>query len=179
MVMTISTPLDAAFTLPAACPPDVASASTCALLMSKPCTAWPALSRFCAIGRPMLPRPMKPIFAMRPPPTPYLLRLNLRRLSELYGHVGFLGNPNVERIRRHDHLLDTERREFALGRRIVDRLGDLGLHLGDHVARRLLWHEGAHPEIEIGLRHAGLDRGRHVGQRRRALGTRHRERQPF
>src|SRR6478736_4893481 len=107
MVMMISTPLAAAFTPSAACPPEAASASTCALFMSKPCTAWPALSRFCAIGRPMLPRPMKPIFAMRALlPTPCLLRLDLRRLGELYGHVGFLGNPNVERIRRHDHLLD-------------------------------------------------------------------------
>src|SRR4051812_35470426 len=113
MVMTISTPLEAAFTLPAACPPDAASASTCALLTSKPCTAWPALSRFCAIGKPMLPRPMKPIFAMCLPGPRCLLRLDLRRLGELHGHVGFLGNPGVECVRRHDHLLDPERRELA------------------------------------------------------------------
>src|SRR3954466_6468851 len=108
MVTTISTPLAAAFTLSAACPPEPANASTCALLMSKPCTAWPALTRFCAIGRPMLPRPMKPILAMCLP-LRLLLRLDLRRLGELHGHVGFLGNPNVKRIRRHDHLLDAER----------------------------------------------------------------------
>src|SRR5690348_8262575 len=108
MVMTISTPLAAAFALPTACPPEAASASTCALFMSKPCTACPALMRFCAIGRPMLPRPMKPILAMCCPPTPCLLRLDLRRLGELHGHVGLLGDPSVERIRRHDHLLDPE-----------------------------------------------------------------------
>src|SRR5581483_1255954 len=128
MVMTISAPPAAALTLAAASPPEAASASTCPLLRSKPRTEWPALMRFCAIGNPMLPRPMKPMRAMpRPSRFPAikpgkrgwpqacaadscwrLLRLDVGGLGELHGDVRFLRHAGIERLRRHDHLLDAE-----------------------------------------------------------------------
>src|SRR5712672_3687649 len=71
MGVAIAASLHAAATDLAAVAPSAASRSVEYSLMSKPVTAWPALIRFCAIGSPILPSPMKPILAMIPP-TPVL-----------------------------------------------------------------------------------------------------------
>ena len=55
-VLAVSTPA----------PPAATSLATAAALTSTPSTWWPALSRFCAIGRPMLPSPTNPMRAMAP-----------------------------------------------------------------------------------------------------------------
>ena len=63
--------------------------------------------------------------------------------------------------------------QLGLGFRIFQRLDDLAMHLGDNIARRLFRHEGSHPEIEIGIGNAGLNRRRHLGQGRCAPGAAH------
>src|SRR5260370_19747990 len=64
MVMTTSTCLHAWASEFARLPPLAASFSVACALRSKPATAKSALSRFWAIGSPILPSPMKPTFAM-------------------------------------------------------------------------------------------------------------------
>src|SRR5262249_27505231 len=80
MVMITSAPRQAAGTESAALPLADASLDSAGFTTSKPMTSWPALSRFCAIGRPMLPSPMNPIFAMclSPQLVAQLLRLFAR-----------------------------------------------------------------------------------------------------
>ena len=72
MVMTNSAPCAASAAEPAVAPPSAAKAATASGTTSKPVTWWPdppfAFSRLRAIGRPILPSPMKPIFAMDHPP---------------------------------------------------------------------------------------------------------------
>src|SRR5262245_65450963 len=64
MVTTASTS-DAAPLMPsAAAPPAATSLSTAALVTSKPAIECPALIRLSDIGKPILPRPMKPMRAM-------------------------------------------------------------------------------------------------------------------
>src|SRR5581483_672132 len=67
MVMMISAPLAAAAAVVAARPPLLASASSAAFAKSKPVTSCSALSRFAAMGPPILPRPMKPMRMGFPP----------------------------------------------------------------------------------------------------------------
>ena len=65
IVTTASTPLAASAADAAAFTPRAAALSTLAAMRSKPFTSWPFLTRLPAMGSPMLPSPMKPIFAMR------------------------------------------------------------------------------------------------------------------
>src|SRR5262249_37516081 len=58
----------------AATPPALPNLSPADFSMSKPITLWPAFMRFRAIGRPMLPRPMKPICVMLRSPGPHAIR---------------------------------------------------------------------------------------------------------
>src|ERR1700757_2287466 len=64
MVTTTSTSLHASASEFARLPPLATSFSVACALRSKPVTATSALSRFWAIGSPILPSPMKPTFAM-------------------------------------------------------------------------------------------------------------------
>src|ERR1700738_1674018 len=64
MVITTSAPRHASGTEFARVPPPATSGSEAYSLRSNPQTVCPALTRFCAIGRPMLPRPIKPIVAI-------------------------------------------------------------------------------------------------------------------
>eukprot|EP01022_Parablepharisma_sp_SALTPOND_P009847 TRINITY_DN14066_c0_g1_i1.p1 TRINITY_DN14066_c0_g1~~TRINITY_DN14066_c0_g1_i1.p1 ORF type:complete len:1308 (-),score=476.92 TRINITY_DN14066_c0_g1_i1:655-4578(-) len=64
MVMTTSALATAAMESASVLPPTSTSLSTLALTRSWPLTANPALTRFCAIGKPMLPRPMKTMLAL-------------------------------------------------------------------------------------------------------------------
>src|SRR3981189_2129809 len=77
MVITISASLHASATEFARPPPLAASFSLASAFRSKPATACPALSRFCAIGRPILPSPMKPLLPT-PLPTPVVFRASRR-----------------------------------------------------------------------------------------------------
>src|SRR5580692_2211203 len=67
MVTTVSALATASRALVAMATPDAAAAVFAASTRSKPATEWPALTRFAAIGAPMLPRPMKAIFDIFPP----------------------------------------------------------------------------------------------------------------
>src|SRR5689334_24172576 len=78
--MTTSARAAALFAVSTPAPPAAFSFSTEPGLTSMPSTWCPALSRFCAIGNPILPRPMNPMRAMAPSPT-LLLRMLLRRLQ--------------------------------------------------------------------------------------------------
>src|SRR5262245_1838081 len=64
MVITTSTSLHASAIEFAPLPPLAASLSVACALRSNPVTAYSALSRFWAIGSPILPSPMNPTFAM-------------------------------------------------------------------------------------------------------------------
>src|SRR5205823_8404435 len=64
MVITTSASLHASGTDLARVPPPTASRSAAYSLRSRPITACPALTRFWAIGNPILPSPMKPIVAI-------------------------------------------------------------------------------------------------------------------
>src|SRR6201982_2009653 len=64
MVITTSASLHASASEFARLPPLATSFSVACALRSKPVTATSALSRFWAIGSPILPSPMKPTFAM-------------------------------------------------------------------------------------------------------------------
>src|SRR5262245_1979452 len=66
MVTTTSAPFTASTALGAGVTPSFSAASSDAFTRSKPRTWCCALTRLRAIGPPMLPRPMKPIFAMVP-----------------------------------------------------------------------------------------------------------------
>lgn len=48
----------------ATCAPASCSARNASALRSNACTSWPAFSRFSAIGAPMWPRPINPIFML-------------------------------------------------------------------------------------------------------------------
>src|SRR2546423_2982183 len=61
MVMTTSAPRTASRASSAARPPAFVCCCNARGSMSKPITRWPAFMRLAAIGRPMLPRPMKAI----------------------------------------------------------------------------------------------------------------------
>src|SRR5580700_8478652 len=67
MVTTVSALATASRALAAMATPDAAAAIFAASTRSKPLTEWPALTRFAAIGAPMLPRPMNAIFDISPP----------------------------------------------------------------------------------------------------------------
>src|SRR5262249_32341227 len=71
MVITTSAPAQASATEVAAAPFAALRRPTDALTTSKPVTRCPPLSRFCAIGKPMLPSPMKPMRAMAVPSLPH------------------------------------------------------------------------------------------------------------
>src|SRR5205807_4406370 len=64
MVMITSAPATADAADCAALPPTAANLLTAAATTSLPVTACPALTRLAAMGRPMLPSPMKPMRAM-------------------------------------------------------------------------------------------------------------------
>src|SRR5271155_3464926 len=67
MVTTVSALATASRALAAMATPDPAAAVFAASTRSKPATECPALTRFAAIGAPMLPRPMNAILDMRLP----------------------------------------------------------------------------------------------------------------
>src|SRR5690242_16741443 len=87
MVITTSAPAHASATVVAAAPPAALSRPTDGFATSKPVTACPPLSRFCAIGKPMLPSPMNPMRAIAVPLSSLwpdrraLLRMLARRLD--------------------------------------------------------------------------------------------------
>src|SRR5262245_16163092 len=83
MVMTTSPRAAALFAVSTLAPPAAFSFSIAAGLTSTPSTWWRALSRFCAIGSPMLPRPINPMRAMTPSQSPLsiLLRMFLCRFQ--------------------------------------------------------------------------------------------------
>jgi hypothetical protein len=58
MVMTTSASLTASAMLVAPLPPSETSLSILSWLRLKPVTAWPALTRLMAMGRPMIPSPI-------------------------------------------------------------------------------------------------------------------------
>ncbi len=92
MVMTTSARAAAILAVSTPVPPAAFSFSTAAWLRSTPSTVWPALIRFCAIGNPMLPSPMKPIRAIAP--SPFYLRMTLsenRFPSPVEPGTGFFG----------------------------------------------------------------------------------------
>src|SRR5215468_41211 len=64
MVMIASALPHAAAIVSAATPPLPASLPASEGTASKPATSWPALTRLAAIGKPMLPSPMKPMRAI-------------------------------------------------------------------------------------------------------------------
>src|ERR1700727_1573727 len=64
MVTTVSALATASRALAAMATPDAAAAAFAASTRSKPATECPALTRFAAIGAPMLPRPMNAILDM-------------------------------------------------------------------------------------------------------------------
>src|SRR5579864_7209609 len=66
MVMTTSARAAAPLAVSSLLPPAATSLATEAGLTSTPSTACPALSRFCAIGSPMLPSPINPMRAITP-----------------------------------------------------------------------------------------------------------------
>ena len=51
-----------------ALPPEAATSATASLLISHIFRSYPAFSRFLAMGFPMIPRPIKPIFICKFPP---------------------------------------------------------------------------------------------------------------
>src|SRR5579864_243118 len=67
IVITHSTSVTAAFAEPDALAPASTSVCTACAFRSNTLTVWPAFSRLSAIGAPMLPSPMKPIFMMSSP----------------------------------------------------------------------------------------------------------------
>src|SRR6056297_2124858 len=69
MVMTTSAPCAASAAEAAARTPEGAGAAR-----SNPVTSWPAAARFRAIGAPMFPNPMNPIFTVSPPSESQLVR---------------------------------------------------------------------------------------------------------
>src|SRR5664279_1199677 len=82
MVMTTSARAAAVLAVSTPTPPAALSLATAAALISTPSTWWPALSRFCAIGKPMLPSPTNAMRAMTPSPLYFSsLRLFLRRFQ--------------------------------------------------------------------------------------------------
>src|SRR5277367_4198436 len=64
MVTTVSALATASRALATMATPDAAAAVFATSTRSKPATTWPALTRFAAIGAPMLPRPMNAILDM-------------------------------------------------------------------------------------------------------------------
>src|SRR5262245_1201707 len=86
MVITASASLHASAIDCTFVPPPAASRAPASSLTSKPETAWPILTRFAAMGSPILPSPIKPTFAMAflhpwlslPPPGHFLFRLLAR-----------------------------------------------------------------------------------------------------
>jgi hypothetical protein len=66
MVTTASTSATACAMVVAVSPPLARWAARAVGLRSKPMTWWPALSRFAAMGRPMLPRPIRATFMLPP-----------------------------------------------------------------------------------------------------------------
>src|SRR5215813_5598533 len=99
MVITTSTSLHASASEFARPPPLAASLSLACSLRSKPVTASPALSRFWAIGSPILPSPMNPTFAMASS-TPVVV--NSSRLLAR-GHER---EPQVDAEQQHVHYDD-------------------------------------------------------------------------
>ena len=85
-------------------------------------------------------------------------------------------HQRVELRRRDQERIGAELRQPPAQHRGLQRLDDLGMQLVADRRRRLRRHEHAGPEIVLGVRIAGLDRGRHVGQRRGALRATHRQR---
>jgi hypothetical protein len=65
IVTMASAPLHAAAIVAAAAPPRPVSLPASGATTSKPVTPWLAFTRLAAIGRPMLPSPIKPMRAMR------------------------------------------------------------------------------------------------------------------
>src|SRR6201987_5362886 len=95
MVITISASLHASASEFAWLPPLAASFSVACALRSKPATAKSALSRFWAIGSPILPNPIKPTFAMTAsPPVVVSSRLLAR---------GHQREPQVHSEQQHVH----------------------------------------------------------------------------
>src|SRR4051812_4908166 len=103
--MTISTPVAAAAAEAAALPPAATTFSTWPALTSKPSTACPALIRLSAMGRPILPSPMKPIrvILVLLPQRLMIPRAARPSLGPVAG--GHEGEPHIEQDRhelRHD-----------------------------------------------------------------------------
>src|SRR6516225_2832956 len=96
MVITTSTSLHASASEFAPLPPLASSLSVAWALRSKPVTASSALSRFWAIGSPILPSPMNPTFAMASS-TP--VAVNSSRLLT----CGHQREPQVDAEQQHVH----------------------------------------------------------------------------
>jgi hypothetical protein len=88
MVITSSASLHASAAEAARAPPSSASRPADAAFTSKPATAWPALTRFCAIGSPILPSPIKPIFAIAFLPDFVYCPLMSSRIAAAQVHAG-------------------------------------------------------------------------------------------
>src|SRR6516164_9061656 len=99
MVITTSTSLHASASEFAPLPPLASSLSVAWALRSKPVTASSALSRFWAIGSPILPSPMNPTFAMASS-TP--VAVNSSRLLT----CGHQREPQVDAEQQHVHYDD-------------------------------------------------------------------------
>src|SRR5438552_3865482 len=96
---------------PGMLPPAAPKFSTAVSLTSSPLTEWPALSRLRAIGKPMLPRPTKPIRA--------IAVLVLAHLSLEAAH-----RHGITDFKRHEIFADFQRAIISLPRlrdQIVDR----------------------------------------------------------
>src|SRR6266851_2679017 len=110
MVITVSAPAQASAAEAARAPPPVANRSVAYSLKSNPDTACPALIRFWAIGSPILPSPMKPIFAIRPSPwmSGRLLARGHQRETQINCEQHQLGHdhPNISAVDLRKQGLD-------------------------------------------------------------------------
>src|ERR1700677_4566754 len=110
MVMTVSALATASRALGAMATPDAAAAVFAASTRSKPATECPALTRFAAIGAPILPRPMNAILDMGLP-------FARRRSSEARARTGRSYHLAADR-KSHDKAAA---REFVLEVRSVQQ----------------------------------------------------------
>src|SRR5215471_8964898 len=104
-----------------------------------------------------------------------LIRLDTCSLYQ--SGVGFDLGPD-ERIklrRRHLHRLCAEFSQRILDGGLVQRLGGFSVQPVDYSARRCGRSEQPDPEHVIGIRIAGFERGRNVGEARAAFEARHRK----
>src|ERR1700691_2788963 len=138
MVMTIWAPSPAAATPGAARPRSAASRFMDDCLWSCPVTWCPALTRFAAIGLPMMPRPMNPIRDMRLPPAE--ARRAVRRIRRLVLAADPAGVPLLRDLPEQGFEVELARSRSAAVWHVGDLdVRDVGGVAGQHL-RQVLAH---------------------------------------